>query len=380
MAMIQFFNPTQYILDTQAIEKIGPLLARDGITRVLLLAGGGSIRTNGVYDRVLTSLKEQGIDHEEVWGVRPNPVLSKVREALAKVNETQCQAVLAVGGGSVIDSAKAVAAGVYEDDPWTPYAQFKAVSQALPIYVVLTLSATASEMNSGTVLTNEETRQKWSTRGPALFPRVALVDPTVQADLPPNQTVNGVVDAMSHLLEFHFMNPGCEPVVAISEALQRTLLELMPKLRANPNDVEARANFAWTATLALNGMQGAGTVTGDWATHMLEHSLSAVKPDVAHGEGLAVLFPAWISYVHKEFPRRFARWAKNVWQKDSVEQAIQAMRDTYRSWNAPSTLRELGFNEADIPELVDLTFERGAPGNMKKLTREDASAIYHLAL
>jgi len=310
MQNFDFMNPTKLVFGKNTMSRIGEEIKYGGYGKVLMIAGGGSIRKNGVYDQVTESLKASGIEWFEVWDVRSNPVLGKVREMIELAKQAECDAILSVGGGSVIDSGKTVSAGYYMDDIWQAFESQNPVMEALPHYTVLTISATGSEMNMVAVLTNEKEKKKWAILGPALYPKVSIIDPSVQASLPWSQTVNGAVDALSHIMEYYFVGGESETTLALDESLSRTIIRMTDQLRENPDDYESRANLAWAATLAFNGISGVGQGMGDWASHGIEHSLSAVNPDIPHGAGLGVIFPAWIEHCQKQNPAIFKRWAK----------------------------------------------------------------------
>jgi alcohol dehydrogenase YqhD (iron-dependent ADH family) len=382
MQTFTLYNPTKLTVGRGVNSKIGTEIARRGFGKVLLIAGGGSIKKNGVYDTVISSLTEAGVSAVEKWGVRPNPVLSLVRDAITLARDENVDAILAVGGGSVVDTAKAVAAGLHSTDIWASFESYKLITKALPLFVVLTLSATGSEMNGHSVVTNEHEKKKWSISGPALYPVVSLIDPSVQIGLPWRQTVNGVIDAMSHVMEFYFMGSNEEPSLALDEMLLTTLIATGDHLMATPDDYDARSHLAYCATLALNGISGVALSGGDWASHGLEHGISALYPEVAHAEGLAVTFPAWIDYHRKNGtkPELLARFARKVWGKETIEEAIDAMRAKYTSWGAPTRLSDLGVSEADIPKLSDNVAMMGTIGQLKKLDRTAIEVVYRLAL
>ena len=375
-----FYNPTRIIFGKETVGQIGGVIREAGCRRLLLVAGGGSIKKNGVYDSVSRSLEEAGLDWVEAWGVQPNPVLSKAREIIELARKEQVEAVLAVGGGSVIDTAKSVAAGVILPDIWAAFERQVEVTRALPIFVVLTMSGTGSEMDPLAVLTHEGEVKKWVLRSPALFPRTSIIDPTVQFSLPWQQTVNGAIDALTHVMEFYFLGTWEETTLALDEALMRTIISMTHQLQQNPRSYEARANLAWAASLALNGLTGAGLREGDFATHRIETAMSAVFPEIAHGAGLGVLFPAWILYTKDLNAPTFARWAKHIWGADSVEAGVERMRQTFQGWDAPITLGELGVIDADIPAIVEAALKVGVLGKLKELTAEDIAAILRLAL
>jgi len=379
MEAFSFHNPTRVHFGTGMIDKLGEELQAAGVKNCLLIAGGGSIRHNGVYDQVLSTLQEHGIKHTEAWGVQANPILSKVREMIALAQDNQVDAVLAVGGGSVIDSAKAVAAGVYLDDVWAAFTGKVAITRALPLYVVLTISATGSEMNGNAVVTNSEARQKWAFASPHVYPRVTIIDPSVQCSLPFKQTASGAIDAMAHILEFYFMDARALSTLAIDDALLKTIMEMTDRLQDTPSDLVARGNLAWCATLALNGISGIGMKGGDWACHQIEHALSAMHPDIAHGEGLGVVFPAWIEYMNDKDSTRFQRWARNVWNEESVSRAVQRFRDKIAGWGMATSLRDLGIKDGELPQILRLITVNPSVGGLSRFTAQDVEALLMLA-
>jgi alcohol dehydrogenase len=379
MASFEFYNPTKIIFGNDTIPQIGTSLKSYQIGKVLLLAGSGSIRKNGVYATISESLQAAGIQWVEHWGVQPNPVLSTVNEAIRKAKEAQVDAILAVGGGSVIDSAKAVAAGCCMEDVWDAFARKAFIQKALPLFVVLTLSATGSEMNPFTVITKEDEQKKWATASPVLYPTVSIIDPSVQMSLPWNQTVNGGLDAMAHILEFYVLGTDEEATLALDEALMRTVLQAVDQLQENPGNYAARSNLAWSATLALNGISGTQLRGGDWSTHMIEHGLSALHPEVAHGTGLGILFPAWIRYMEPHNPAQFQRWARQVWGADSLNEALEKLKSRWIQWGTPTSLRELGVREEELSAIADNVWLAAPLGQLKPLTRQDIEEILKLA-
>ena len=302
MENFSFHIPTRLEFGRGVFGKVGAELRGAGIKKVLLLAGGGSIRANGVYDEVTKSLREAGVKCVEVWGVKPNPVISKVDEAVGVAKRDKAQAILSVGGGSVLDSAKAAAAGVYLPKAWDAF-EGREIVKALPIYAVLTLSATGSEMNQFAVVTNADEKKKWAIAAPALFPRVSFLDPAAQASLPWRQTACGAVDALSHIMEYYSVGRRQDTAISVNTALSCAVIRAADTLKETPGDYAARANLAWAATLALNGISGAMLDGGEWSTHTMEHAVSALHPTVAHAEGLGVLFPAWYTLCQLCQPR-----------------------------------------------------------------------------
>lgn len=379
MINYNFFNPTKIVFGQNTIGKIGGIVSEYGYKKVLLIIGGGSVKRNGVYTTVTEALKKADIEWTECSGVRANPELSKVREAIDLARQQGAEAVVAVGGGSVIDTAKAVAVGVYLDDVWQAFERKAAVTKALPIFTILTISATASEMNSNAVISHTEEGKKWGMGSPLLFPKVSIIDPSVQQSLPWEQTVNGALDALAHIMEFYFVGTVEETTIAINEALMKTIISMTDKLQADPEDGSSRANLAWAATLALNGTSGAGLKGGDWACHGMEHSVSSYDAKIAHGAGLGIIFPAWMEYVHAANEPQFTRFAKNVWQCETIEQAVEKMRAKIKQWQGNTRLRELGIPEDSLPSIAENAIMRGTLGSLKKLDKNDVEQILQLA-
>lgn len=379
MEAFTFHNPTRIHFGVGMISKLGKELQDAGIKSCLMIAGGGSIKENSVYTQVLESLNKHNITVHEAWGVQANPTLEKAREMVAMARETKAEAILAVGGGSVIDSAKAVAAGVYLEDTWDAFGGKVAIKQALPLYTVLTISATGSEMNGNAVITNMDTKQKWAFYSPLVYPRVSIIDPAVQCSLPFKQTASGAIDAIAHVLEYYFVNQTALSTQAIDDALMKTIVDMTDRLKENPGDLVARGNLAWCATLALNEISGMGMKGGDWACHQIEHAFSALHPDIAHGEGLGVVFPTWIEYMSEKDPSRFSRWAKNVWGEDSVPRGVQRFRDKIEAWGMSGSLRDLGIRERELPELLKLIMITPTVGAVSKLSAAEVEALLMLA-
>ncbi len=290
----RFYNPTEILFGKNQIEKLGESLKKNNVKKILLLYGQGSIFKNNVYKRTTEMLNSAGIDFVELGGIKANPVLSKVYEAVNLVKQEGVDSILAVGGGSVIDTGKAVAAGaLFNGDVWDLFEGKSFTSEALPLFTILTISATGSEMNPFAVITKEDEYKKWPfTAGDASFPKTTVIEPEIQFSLPAEQTAYGAIDAIAHVMELYF--DGSENVDIqdeIAEGLIRNIIKHTKILMKSPEEYNSRAELAWSATLALNGINSAGRFGGDWATHTLEHSLSAFY-DIAHGAGLAIMFPA----------------------------------------------------------------------------------------
>ncbi len=379
MVNFEFHNPTKIIFGKNTISQIGKEISQHGFKNILLLAGHGSIKKNGVYETVIKSLQENNITVTEVWGIQSNPILSKVNEAIEIAKTKNVDAILAVGGGSVIDSAKSISAGYYLDNIWDAYESKVEIKQALPLFTILTISAAGSEMNKGAVLTNEKEQKKWSLVHPLLFPKLSIIDPSNQTSLPWNQTANGAIDALAHIMEFYFLGKQEETTLALNESLMRTIVKTTDKLKIDPTSYDQRANLAWAATLALNGISGS-MLYGDWSSHQIEHAISALYPKVAHGTGLAIVFPAWITYVHQSNSEIFQRWAKNVWDSETVEDAVKKMKAKFTEWNVPISLSQLNIKEEELLKLSEIAFRKGTLGTLKELSQEDILKILKLAL
>jgi alcohol dehydrogenase YqhD (iron-dependent ADH family) len=374
-----YHNPVKIIFGKGTIKQIGKEIQANGINRVLLLAGGGSIKENGVYDATVKSLIANGIEWVEHWGVHPNPELPHAEKGIEIVKNNKLQAILAVGGGSTIDEAKSISIGCFTEDLWSAYEGKSIPSGTLPIFTILTISATGSEMNPTAVLSNPAINQKLATRHQGLYPKASIIDPTVQMSLPWRQTVNGGIDAMSHVMEQYFPGSKQEVTLAFNEMLMRTIIDCLNRLQKDESDYEARSSLAWTATLALNGLPCVGIGPGDWAVHRIEHGISGIFPEIAHGSGLAVVHPAWIRYVHTENPEIFERWAKNVWDMTDISSGIDRMITVFKGWGAPVSLKELGIENNQIPKIVDNILYTGDPGLIKRLDKQDLTQILNLA-
>lgn len=387
MRNFEFVNPTKVLFGKGMISKLGAEIKERKISKVLFHFGKSSIFKNGVYDKVVKTLKENNIEWAELGGVKPNPVLSKVEEGIEICKKEKLEAVLAVGGGSVIDSAKAIGAGVlFNGNIWEAFEGTKRATKSLPIFTVLTISATASEMNGFAVITKEDENKKWAfTAGLDSYPKVTVIDPEVQSTLPNEQTVNGAVDTMSHIFELYFDGTKETDLQdEIAEGIIRTVMKHAKVLIDDPQNYESRANLAWSATLALNGINSAGRNYGDWSTHTLEHSLSAFY-DIAHGAGLSIMFPAWMKYVYKNDVEKFARLGRNVFglegnSEETALETINKVKEFFDEIGSPTSLKQIGVNEDELDKLTENASIRTPIGNLMKLEKEDIRNIYKLAL
>ncbi|MDR1740940.1 MAG: iron-containing alcohol dehydrogenase [Synergistaceae bacterium] len=380
-------NPTTVIFGRDTVPLIADHLAAAGVKRVLLLYGGGAVFKNGAYSKVVEALGGKGIEYVELGGVKSNPTVEKVREGVARaVANPPVDAIVPVGGGSVFDSAKAIALGArYAGDVWDLF-EGKQPAGALPIFGVLTVSATSSEVNDIAVLSNQKKAAKTSLVSPLIYPRVSVIDPSLQTTVPEAQMVSGGIDIMSHVMERVF--DGVDGVELMDEqgyAMLRVMMRLIQDLRDDPADYDARAQYAWAGSIAHSGSLSCGRGNrGDLASHKLGHSLSLLF-DTPHGMSLAVMMPAWARYVARENPVPFARFAEAVFDvepgddEDVAFDGIDRLEDYFRSVGAPTTLKELGVKEADIPRLAENAGAFAPFGVLKLLNAEDIIEIYKLA-
>ncbi|ANS75416.1 butanol dehydrogenase [Paenibacillus yonginensis] len=387
MEAFTFHNPTELIFGKNKTEALKTELPKYG-NKVLLVYGGGSIKRTGLYDQVMGYLKEIGAQVTELAGVEPNPRLTTVHKGVELCRQNNIDIILAVGGGSVIDCSKAIAAGSkYDGDVWDILTRKAAVEAALPLAVVLTMAATGSEMNGGSVISNTETEEKLSFGSPFTYPVFSILDPQNTFSLPKDQTVYGMVDMMSHVLEHYFHLEENTPVQdGFCETLLRTVIETAPKLINDLENYELRESIMYVGTLALNGMVSMG-FRGDWATHNIEHAVSAVY-DIPHGGGLAILFPNWMKYNLHVKPERFKKLAVNVFGIEQAgktdaqigEEGINALRAFWTSIGAPSRLADYDIDDSKLDLMAEKTVKFGPFGNFAKLDKEDVLEIYRLSL
>ncbi|WP_310549696.1 iron-containing alcohol dehydrogenase [Paenibacillus glufosinatiresistens] len=387
MRNFEFYNPTKLIFGKDTLEALKTEVPKYG-KKVLLVYGGGSIKRNGLYDRTLSLLSEIGAEISELAGVEPNPRLSTVHRGVELCREKGIELILAVGGGSVLDCAKAVAVGAkYEGDMWDFVDRKAAPQGALPLGTVLTMAATGSEMNNGSVITNEKTQEKMGWGSVHAYPAFSILDPVNTYSVPRDQTIYGVVDMMSHVLEHYFHQDANTPVQdGFCEALLRTMMEAGSKLVNDLENYELRETILYCGTMALNGMVSMG-FAGDWATHNIEHAVSAVY-DIPHGGGLAILFPNWMKHNLDVNPARFRQLAVNVFGVDAAGktdreaglEGIEALSRFWTSIGAPSRLADYDIDDSQIGAMADKAVKFGPFGNFSKLQREDVIEIYKMSL
>ncbi|KAH7815524.1 putative NADH-dependent butanol dehydrogenase a [Monocercomonoides exilis] len=377
-----YYNPTKVIFGSSSYEQLCEEIKKSGIKKLLIVFGKESAKITGVYDRIKKCLAMNGIADEELWGVQPNPLISKVREGIAICKDkTKCiEGVLAVGGGSVIDTSKAICFGSkMENDIWEIFCGMSLPPpEGLPLFVASTISMTGSGLNNSAVISNPESHSKL----PSIFdyPKICAIDPTVEMSLPWRQVMCGAVDALSHLMENYFsMDNKNITTRQINLALQKSVIKSIERVKANKEDVEARANFCWAASLALSGLTVFG-LSGDWNVHHIEHALSAFDEKIAHGEGLAVISLAYYPqlYAKDVCNEMFEEWALEVFGKKDVKEAFAMLRELYVYWGAPLTLQDLKVKPEDIEEIVKIEQEQqmlGAASDLWYLDEEDVKNI-----
>lgn len=387
-----YYTPTEVVFGKGSESKVGNLVKQFGGKKVLLHYGGKSAERSGLLDRVCGALDAEGVKYVKLGGVVPNPRLSKVYEGIELCKKEGVDFILAVGGGSVIDSSKAIGLGLaYEGDVWDFFVGKAKAESGFPVGAVLTIPAAGSEMSCSCVLTKEDGAEKRSYDDDVLRPKFAVMDPELTYSLPAYQTACGVVDIMMHTMERYFSQEDDMTLTdEVAEAILRTVKDCAYKVMKNPGDYRHRAQIMWAGSLSHNGLTGCGTV-GDFASHQLEHELSALY-DVAHGAGLAAVWATWARYVFKENVSRFVRFAVNVMgvpedftdPEATALAGIEAMERFYRDLSMPTSISELIGREATDSEirLMAEKCSRGGTrtvGHFKELDMADMEAIYRLA-
>ena len=389
MENFTFYSPTFFAFGKETENQAGDYVKRFGGSKVLIHFGGKSAKSSGLLDRVESSLKKAGIPFVSLGGVKPNPRSGLVYEGIDLCKKEKVDFILAVGGGSVIDSSKAIAAGVvYDGDFWDFY-MGKPIENALPIGTVLTIAAAGSEGSPDSVITKEDGMFKRGASGNAIRPKFSILNPELTQTLPPHQTAAGITDIMAHLYERYLTNTKeVEVTDRLIEALLLTMKHEGPRVIADPNNYEARANIMWAGMMAHNNSCGVGR-SQDWNSHNIEHELSALY-DCAHGAGLAVTMPAVFKYVMKHDVNRFAKVATRVWgcQMDfdhpevTALEGINAFQSFLVSLGMPKNFAELGAKEEDIPKLVDVLCNgdgrTGSISGFVTLSKEDCTKIYQM--
>ena len=385
-----FYSPTEFVFGKETENQVNELVTKYGATKVLIVYGGGSVVRNGLLTRIEESLNHQSVPYVTLGGIQPNPIDTKVYEGIDLCRHENVDFILAVGGGSVIDTAKAIAAGVpYNGDFWDFYIQKAVVKSALNLGVVLTIPAAGSEGSGNSVITKSDTLQKLSIRVPELLrPRFAIMNPELTYTLPPYQTASGIADMMAHIMDRYF-NYTAETEVTdrLCEGLLKAIITEAPKVIKEPDNYGARANIMWSGMIAHNGICGVGC-DEDWASHFMEHEVSAVY-NVTHGAGLAVIFPAWMTWMASHHVEKIAQFAHRVWdipesdnKKDMALQAVKCLKNFFISIGLPVTFEQLGIPDPDINLLVEKLHQNKGEyvGAYVRLSRKETLEIFKLAL
>jgi alcohol dehydrogenase YqhD (iron-dependent ADH family) len=388
MLPFTFQNPTRIIFGEGKASETGSITATYS-KRILLVYGGNSIKHSGLYDSITNQLQQANVHVVELAGVEPNPRLTTVYEGIKLIREHQLDFILAVGGGSVIDAAKAIAAGVpYEGDVWDFFTNKAYIQAAIPLGAVLTLSATGTEMNGNMVISHWDEKLKRGSGSPHVYPRFSILDPALTYTVPANQTVYGSVDIMSHVFEQYFSLTHDTPLQErFCESILQTVIENVELAIENPQHSAARANLMWCSTMALNGGQISLGMENDWASHGIEHEISALY-DIPHGAGLSIVFPNWMTYVYKERPERFAQYATRVWgispEGKSTEElalaGIEATRQFFTRIGAEATLAQFDIDGSQLERMAEEAVRYGPIGSFKLLHKDDVLAILKMSL
>ncbi len=388
MENFNFYSPTDFVFGKGTENVCGKYVKKYGGSKVLIHYGSGSVVRSGLLDRVKKSLEAEGIPYVELGGVQPNPRDTKIYEGIDICRKEGVDFILSVGGGSCIDSSKGIALGYYyEGDFWDFYGTGKPVERALPIGTVLTIAAAGSEGSGASVVTKEEGMLKRDVGSDKLRPKFSILNPELTCTLPAYQTACGATDIMAHVFERYFTNTSeVEITDRLCEAVLLTMVKETPRVIADPNNYEARANIMWAGTVAHNDIVGVGR-SQDWNSHKIEHELSGLY-DVAHGAGLAVVMPAWMEFVYKHDVERFVKMATRVFgceldeanPENTAKAGIKAFRQFLHDIGMPINFEELGAKEEDIPVLVEkLGIGEGRTGGFVSLTSADVAEIYKIA-
>ncbi len=389
MDNFNFYSPTEFVFGKDRENECGAYVKKYGGSKVLIHYGSGSAVKSGLLDRVKASLEKSGIAYVTLGGVQPNPRDTLVYEGVRICKEEKVDFILSVGGGSCIDSSKAIAIGaLYDGDFWDFYSKKKPVERALPVGTILTIAAAGSEGSGGSVITKEDGMLKRDAGSDFLRPRFSILNPALTQTLPAYQTACGATDIMAHVFERYFTNTKeVEITDRLCEAVLLTMIKETPRALAEPDNYEVRANIMWAGTVAHNDIVGVGR-SQDWNSHGIEHELSGLY-DCAHGAGLAVVMPAWMEFVYKHDVMRFAQMAVRVWgcemnfEKPELTalQGIACFRKFLHEIGMPINFEELGAKEEDIPTLVDkFGVGDGKTGGFVALSAEDVAEIYRIAV
>lgn len=367
-----FYNPTKIIFGKGEENKIGEILKKDNIRKILFIYGKGSIKRTGLYERVVGSLKKANIEFIEYSGVKPNPLLSHTLEGIKIAKHEKVEAILAVGGGSVIDEGKAIAVGaVVKENIWIYFKHEKEVPSALPLYAILTLAATGTEMNGNAVITNEETKEKLYISSPYIYPKVSILNPELTFTVPSNYQAYAAVDVIAHAIELYFSGEVCPKLQSrFIEAIIKTVMEATENILINPQNYESRAEFMWASTLALNGLAQIGIKGGAFHNHMIAHAIGGLY-DLPHGACLSIVIPAWMKWFKEKNIKQFERFAQKIFNKSSAEDGIESLKNWFKNIGAPVSLSEAGLPANAIDEIAKIVIKIAPVWNLSHIYTED---------
>ncbi len=354
MENFSFCNPTQIEFGRDKEKNIGKYISKNGVKKVLLVYGSRRVIEDGLFDVVIKSLKENGVDFIAFGGVVSNPILGTIQNAIKIAKDEQVDGVLSLGGGSVLDSSKTIAVGtLYEADVWDFFLGKEQIKKALPIFDIITLAATGSEMNGYAVVTNEKTKQKFSIWSPLVYPKVSVINPELQKSVSKEYLVYSATDIIAHTIEGYFTAKIQPKYMSRQvENIIKTVIETTEILIKNPDDYNARGEFAWAATNALNGTTTVGTAGFSFPNHLIEHALSALY-NVPHGAGLSVVIPAWAKWYYKENEAQFIRFAKEIFGKNTALEGIEALESWFNKIGTPTRLNQFGLDKSNISDIIE---------------------------
>ena len=354
MENFSFCNPTQIEFGRDKEKNIGKYISQNGVKKVLLVYGSKRVIEDGLFDVVIKSLKENGVDFIAFGGVVSNPILGTIQNAIKIAKDEQVDGVLSLGGGSVLDSSKAIAVGtLYDVDVWDFFLGKEQIKKALPIFDIITLAATGSEMNGYAVVTNEKTKQKFSIWSPLVYPKVSVINPELQKSVSKEYLVYSATDIIAHTIEGYFTAKIQPKYMSRQvENIIKTVIETTQILIENPDDYNARGEFAWAATNALNGTTTVGTAGFSFPNHLIEHALSALY-NVPHGAGLSVVIPAWAKWYYKENEAQFIRFAKEIFGKNTALEGIEALESWFNKIGTPTRLNQFGLDKSNISDIIE---------------------------
>ena len=354
MENFSFCNPTQIEFGRDKEKNIGKYISKNGVKKVLLVYGSKRVIEDGLFDVVIKSLKENGVDFIAFGGVVSNPILGTIQNAIKIAKDEKVDGVLSLGGGSVLDSSKAIAVGtLYDSDVWDFFLGKEQIKKALPIFDIITLAATGSEMNGYAVVTNEKTKQKFSIWSPLVYPKVSVINPELQKSVSKEYLVYSATDIIAHTIEGYFTAKIQPKYMSRQvENIIKTVIETTEILIKNPDDYNARGEFAWAATNALNGTTTVGTAGFSFPNHLIEHALSALY-NVPHGAGLSVVIPAWAKWYYKENEAQFIRFAKEIFGKNTALEGIEALESWFNKIGTPTRLNQFGLDKSNISDIIE---------------------------